>query len=366
MMKLAIVILNWNGAEMMRKYLPSVIRCSKAEGVEVIVADNASTDDSLTMLRREFPDVRTVVLRENYGFAGGYNHALKQIEAEYYLLLNSDVEIRQEGWVKPMIQYMDAHADCAVCQPKLRYLREPEMFEYAGAAGGFLDKYGYPFCRGRVMSTMEKDEGQYDETVPLLWATGAALMIRAKDYWDAGGLDERFFAHQEEIDLCWRLRTRGRQIVCIGESVAFHLGGATLNQGNPRKTFLNFRNNLLMLYKNLPEGDLKTVMRVRWWLDRVAMLQSVLKLDFANARAMMRARVAFKRLLPEFEADRKKNLAARATATRVEERKDFFLLWQYYVRGRKKYSELTNEARAEGKLACIMPCKEEEDNSQLR
>ncbi len=196
----------------------------------------------------------------------------------------------------------------AACQPKLRYLRQPEMFEYAGAAGGFIDKYGYPFCRGRVMSTVEKDEGQYDETVPLLWGTGAALMVRAKDYWDAGGLDERFFAHQEEIDLCWRLCTRGKQIVCISESVA--------------------------------EGDLKSVMRVRWWLDRVAMLQSVLKLDFANARAMMRARKEFKRLLPEFEADRKKNLAARATTGRVEERRNFFLLWQYYVKGRKKYSAL--------------------------
>ena len=340
MMKLAIVILNWNGAEMMRKYLPSVIRCSRAEGVEVIVADNASTDDSLTMLSREFPDTPTIVLDENYGFVGGYNRALKEIEAEYYLLLNSDVEIRQEEWVQPMLRYMDAHEECAACQPKLRYLRQPEMFEYAGAAGGFIDKYGYPFCRGRVMSTVEKDEGQYDETVPLLWGTGAALMVRAKDYWDAGGLDERFFAHQEEIDLCWRLCTRGKQIVCISESVAFHLGGATLNQGNPRKTFLNFRNNLLMLYKNLPEGDLKSVMRVRWWLDRVAMLQSVLKMDFANARAMMRARKEFKRLLPEFEADRKKNLAARAMTGRVEERRNFFLLWQYYVKGRKKYSAL--------------------------
>lgn len=340
MMKLAIVILNWNGAEMMRRYLPSVLRCSKADGVEVIVADNASTDDSLSMLSHEFPDVRTVVLQENYGFAGGYNRALSQIDAEYYLLLNSDVEIRQEGWELPMLRYMDAHEDCAACQPKLRYLREPEMFEYAGAAGGFLDKYGYPFCRGRVMGTMEKDEGQYDEIVPLLWATGAALMVRAKDYWKAGGLDARFFAHQEEIDLCWRLRTRGKQIVCISESVAFHLGGATLNQGNPRKTFLNFRNNLLMLYKNLPEGDLKSVMRVRWWLDRVAMLQSVLKLDFANARAMMRAWKEFKRLMPDFEPDRKQNLEARTTEKRVDERKDFFLLWQYYARGRKKYRQL--------------------------
>ena len=342
MQKVAVVILNWNGREMMRKYLPSVLKCSCTGGLDcsVIVADNASTDGSLDMLKAEFPEVDTIVLDQNYGFADGYNRALRQVDAEYYLLLNSDVEIRQEGWLVPMVKYMDGHPDCAVCQPKLMALRNPDEFEYAGAAGGFLDKYGYPFCRGRIFSVVEKDRGQYDECVPLLWATGAALMVRSKDYWEAGGLDGRFFAHMEEIDLCWRLRTMGRAIVCIAESTAYHLGGATLNQGNPRKTFLNFRNNLLMLYKNLPEDELKSVMRMRWWLDMLAAMQFLAKFDFANFKAVLRANREFRRMKPDFEADRQLNLSRRKIKGRVPERCDFSILWQYYAKGKKTYQEL--------------------------
>ena len=342
MQKVAVVILNWNGREMMRKYLPSVLKCSCTGGLDcsVIVADNASTDGSLDMLKAEFPEVDTIVLDQNYGFADGYNRALRQVDAEYYLLLNSDVEIRQEGWLVPMVKYMDGHPDCAVCQPKLMALRNPDEFEYAGAAGGFLDKYGYPFCRGRIFGVVEKDRGQYDECVPLLWATGAALMVRSKDYWEAGGLDGRFFAHMEEIDLCWRLRTMGRAIVCIAESTAYHLGGATLNQGNPRKTFLNFRNNLLMLYKNLPEDELKSVMRMRWWLDMLAAMQFLAKFDFANFKAVLRANREFRRMKPDFEADRQLNLSRRKIKGRVPERCDFSILWQYYAKGKKTYQEL--------------------------
>jgi GT2 family glycosyltransferase len=306
----------------------------------VIVADNASIDGSLDMLKAEFPEVETIVLDQNYGFADGYNRALRQVDAEYYLLLNSDVEIRQEGWLVPMVKYMDEHPDCAVCQPKLMALRNPDEFEYAGAAGGFLDKYGYPFCRGRIFGVVEKDGGQYDECVPLLWATGAALMVRSKDYWEAGGLDGRFFAHMEEIDLCWRLRTMGRAIVCIAESTAYHLGGATLNQGNPRKTFLNFRNNLLMLYKNLPEDELKSVMRMRWWLDMLAAMQFLAKFDFANFKAVLRANREFRRMKPGSEADRQLNLSRRKIKGRVPERCDFSILWQYYAKGKKTYQEL--------------------------
>lgn len=342
MQKVAVVILNWNGREMMRKYLPSVLKCSCTGGLDcsVIVADNASTDGSLDMLKAEFPEVDTIVLDQNYGFADGYNRALRQVDSEYYLLLNSDVEIRQEGWLVPMVKYMDEHPDCAVCQPKLMALRNPDEFEYAGAAGGFLDKYGYPFCRGRIFGVVEKDGGQYDECVPLLWATGAALMVRSKDYWEAGGLDGRFFAHMEEIDLCWRLRTMGRAIVCIAESTAYHLGGATLNQGNPRKTFLNFRNNLLMLYKNLPEDELKSVMRMRWWLDMLAAMQFLAKFDFANFKAVLRANSEFRRMKPDFEADRQLNLSRRKIKGRVPERCDFSILWQYYAKGKKTYQEL--------------------------
>ena len=338
MRKLAIVILNWNGAEMMRRYLPTVLANS---GVgEVVVADNASTDGSVEMLLREFPNVRVIVLEQNFGFAEGYNRALAELpDYEYYMLLNSDVEIRQRDWDVPMVKYMDEHPECAACQPKLLSLREPEKFEYAGAAGGFLDRYGYPFCRGRVMDVVEKDEGQYDEIVPLLWATGAALMVRASDWRASGGLDGRFFAHMEEIDLCWRLRVMGRAIVCVSESKAYHLGGATLNQGNPHKTFLNFRNNLLMLYKNLPNDEFAKVMRVRHFLDYLAALQYLVKGEFGNARAVAKARREYRRIRSDFEADRE-SIQRMRTIRSVPERKGFLLLWQCYVKGKKTFAEL--------------------------
>ena len=342
MKKLAIVILNWNGAEMMRQYLPTVIENSVGD---VIVADNASTDGSVQMLLKEFPNVPVIVLEQNFGFAEGYNRALVQLpDYEYYLLLNSDVEIRQKDWDAPMIQYMDEHPACAACQPKLLSLLEPEKFEYAGSAGGFLDKYGYPFCRGRVLNTIEQDEGQYDEIVPLLWGTGAALMVRASDWRESGGLDSRFFAHMEEIDLCWRLRTMGKNIVCIAQSQAYHLGGATLNQGNPRKTFLNFRNNLLMLYKNLPDQELRSVMRVRCFLDYLAAFQFLLKGDAKNFSAVFKARRAYHKMRPDFEKDRRHIQQLRQNE-RVPERVEFSLLWQYYIKGRKTFNELMIERK---------------------
>lgn len=335
--KLAIVILNWNGKEMMQKYLPTVIGNSVGD---VIVADNASTDGSVEMLAKEFTDVRTIVLEENYGFAGGYNKALALLpEYEYYLLLNSDIEIRQKNWDSHMIEYMDAHAECAACQPKLLALRQPTHFEYAGAAGGFIDRYGYPFCRGRIMSVVEEDKGQYDTDMPLLWATGAALMVRASDWRESGGLDSRFFAHMEEIDLCWRLRIMGKSIACVTASTAYHLGGATLNQGNPRKTLLNFRNNLLMLYKNLPEQDLDSVLRMRSFLDFIAAMQFLLKGDTANCKAVFKARKEFGRILPDFVADRQRIQGFRKDNTQTE-LTSFSILWQFYAKGRKTFSAL--------------------------
>ena len=260
MNKIAVVILNWNGCDMLHSFLPSVVRFSEADGAVVYVADNGSTDASVDMLCREFLTVRLILLEENQGFADGYNMALQEVDAEYVVLLNSDVEVT-EHWLQPLVDYMDAHPEAAACQPKIRSWRQKEMFEYAGAAGGFLDRYGYPFCRGRIMGVVEEDRGQYDTIIPVFWATGAALFIRLKDYREAGGLDGRFFAHMEEIDLCWRLRARGRQIACVPQSVVYHVGGATLKKENPRKTFLNFRNNLVMLYKNLPSKDFASVMR---------------------------------------------------------------------------------------------------------
>ena len=355
MKKLAIVILNWNGADMMRRYLPSVLENSVGD---VIVADNASTDGSVQMLLKEFPDVPVLVLEQNFGFAEGYNRALAQLpDYEYYLLLNSDVEIRQKDWDAPLVKYLDAHPECAACQPKILALQPPQevdsekkdaqrvgWFEYSGAAGGFLDKYGYPFCRGRVMDTVEKDEGQYDEVVSLLWCAGAALTIRATDWRASGGLDNRFFAHMEEIDLCWRLRTMGKDIVCISETKAYHLGGATLTTGSPRKTFLNFRNNLLMLYKNLPDAELKSVMRIRCLLDYLAALQFLLKGDLKNCSAIFKARRAYAQMRPDFEKDRRHIRQLRRNE-RVPQRVGFSLLWQYYVRKKKTFNALMNRER---------------------
>jgi GT2 family glycosyltransferase len=336
MTKLSIVILNWNGAEMMRRFLPSVLQHSTE--AEIVVVDNGSTDDSLQMLSQNFPSVRQVVLDTNYGFADGYNKGLKEIEAEYYLLLNSDVEVRK-GWLKPMLAYMDSHPDVAACQPKLLCQWSPSDFEYAGACGGYIDALGYPYCRGRVMGTIESDKGQYDNIAPILWATGACLLVRANDYWQAGGLDGRFFAHQEEIDLCWRLRSRGRGIVCVPQSVAYHLGGGTLPQGNPRKTFLNFRNNLLLLYKNLPQERLVKVMRIRFWLDALASIQFLLTLQWGSFLAVWKARKAFRQMRSDFKKDREENLR-QTKLSPVPEQSTFSLLWQYYVKGRKTYHDL--------------------------
>ena len=339
MKRIAIVILNWNGANMLRKFLPSVL--SYSQEAEVIVADNASKDDSLKILKTEFPEVRTIVLNTNYGFAEGYNQALKQVEAEYYLLLNSDVEVT-EGWLQPMLSYMDAHEDVVACQPKLRCEWNRSMLEYAGACGGFIDYLGYPFCRGRVFNTIEEDLGQYDTVIPVLWATGAALMIRSKLYWEAGGLDARFFAHQEEIDLCWRLRARGYKIVCVPQSVVYHVGGASLPKQNSRKTFLNFRNNMILLYKNLPDDQLKDVMRRRFWLDALACLYFFCTLQLGSCLAVWRGRWAFRKMRAGFVEDRKRNMQAAV----VHSSEFLFpksLLYQYHVKGKKTYRELKVE-----------------------
>jgi GT2 family glycosyltransferase len=308
------------------------------EGVEICVADNASTDESVSYLQTNFPNVRLILLDKNYGFAEGYNRALQQVEAEYVVLLNSDVEVTPH-WLEPMTSYMDTHPEVAACQPKIRSERNKEYFEYAGAAGGYLDKYGYPFCRGRIFDVVEKDEGQYDTVSSVFWATGAALFIRLKDYWEAGGLDGRFFAHMEEIDLCWRLRSRGRGIVCIPQSVVYHVGAATLKKENPRKTFLNFRNNLLMLYKNLPEKELKKVMFVRGLLDWVATFVFLLKGDGKNARAVWQARKEFKHICPDFASSRTENLA-KATGQSIPEKVDYSILWKFHACGKKVFSRL--------------------------
>ena len=320
MNKIAVVILNWNGCDMLRSFLPSVVRFSEADGAVVYVADNGSTDASVDMLCREFLTVRLILLEENQGFADGYNMALQEVDAEYVVLLNSDVEVT-EHWLQPLVDYMDTHPEAAACQPKIRSWRQKEMFEYAGAAGGFLDRYGYPFCRGRIMCVVEEDRGQYDTIIPVFWATGAALFIRLKDY------------------LCWRLRARGRQIACVPQSVVYHVGGATLKKENPRKTFLNFRNNLVMLYKNLPSKDFASVMRTRAVLDYIAALSFILKLQFPNALAVLRARREYRLLRSSFTPAREENLKKTSLSVIPEWTKSSILA-QYYLRGKKFFSQL--------------------------
>ena len=336
-MKVAVVILNWNGEAMLRRFLPTVVRYSCDEA-EIWVADNASDDASVQLLREHFPSVRLIQLDKNYGFAEGYNRALAQIEAEYYVLLNSDVEVTHH-WLTPLVEYMDAYPDVAACQPKLLSEANRDYFEYAGASGGFIDRYGYPFCRGRIFNTVEEDNRQYDYIIDILWATGACMLIRSADYREAHGLDGRFFAHNEEIDLCWRLRQRGRRIVCIPESEVYHVGGGTLPKSNPMKTFLNFRNNLTMLYKNLPDGELKGVMRVRRVLDYVAALKMlVADRSWADFKAVVKARRAFYRWRHNFDDDRRE--IGRIRTASPSERVGYSILWQYYVKGRKTFSRL--------------------------
>lgn len=341
-MKVAVVILNWNGEQMLRDFLPSVVAHSvlpESLGEAVVyVADNGSTDHSLRLLADSFPSVRTIAFSQNYGFADGYNKAFEPIDAEYAILLNSDVEVTP-GWLHPLVQYMDAHPQVAACQPKLMAYHQKDAFEYAGAMGGFIDCYGYPYCRGRIFDTVEKDHGQYDADVPLLWATGACLMVRLAVYKEVGGLDGRFFAHMEEIDLCWRLRCRGYEVRSVASSVVYHVGGATLNAGHPRKTFLNFRNNLLMLYKNLPAGKLRSVLFVRALLDYVAAAMFMLKGEWESAKAVFRARREYRKLKREFRTSREENLH-KAVTMDVAERTPFSILWKYHVCGCKTFDKL--------------------------
>ena len=336
--QVAIVILNWNGEKMLSQYMNTLMEYSR-RSAKVYVADNASTDQSVAFLKQHFPEVQIIQLEKNWGFAEGYNKALQQVEATYYVLLNSDVEVTHH-WLTPLIEFMDNHPEVAACQPKLLSVTNKDAFEYAGACGGFIDKFGYPFCRGRIFDTVEDDNGQYDVRAEVLWATGACLMIRSADYWKEGGLDGRFFAHNEEIDLCWRLRMAGKKVCCIPDSQVYHVGGGTLPKGNPMKTYLNFRNNLTMLYKNLPDRELKMVMRVRWWLDYVAAFQTLLcNGNVGDFKAIFRARRDFKRWRGDFKADRDALQHSRVVAV-VPERKNFSILWQYYVKGRKRFAEL--------------------------
>ncbi len=294
MKKLAVIILNWNGEKLLKQFLPTASLFTRGEDVDLFVADNGSTDASVGWIRKEHPEVKVIELGENLGFAEGYNRAIKATGYPFTLLLNSDVEVT-EGWWQPLLRFMEGNPDVGAAQPKIKSWRNKEYFEYAGAAGGYLDKLGYPYCRGRLFDSLEKDEGQYDgPAVDVCWASGAALIVRTPVYLELGGLDPLFFAHMEEIDLCCRMHAAGWRVCAIADSEVFHVGGASLNQGNPKKTYLNFRNNLLLLHKNLPLKEGKRLLFKRRLMDTLAFGMYVAKFDFANARAILKAHNDFR------------------------------------------------------------------------
>ena len=319
---------------MLRRYLPSVVANTRGEGVEVVVADNGSTDSSRELLREEFPSVRVIELDRNYGFAEGYNRALAETDSTYTVLLNSDVEVTA-GWLLPLLDYMDNHPSVAAVQPKILSDTDRKRFEHAGAAGGYLDALGYPFCRGRIVGYTAEDRGQYDMPADVLWTSGACMCVRTDIYKRVGGLDAAFFAHMEEIDFCWRLNCRGYRLVCLPKSKVYHLGGGALNYESPRKTYLNFRNNLLMLYKNLPARYLLWVLLVRFFLDYVAALQLLLTGKPANARAAVKARLDYRRMKPQMKAAREENMRlAKVPYPQTICRRS--VIWDYYIRQKRQ------------------------------
>jgi len=332
MTKVAVVILNWNGKKLLEKYLPSVIEHSQQ--AQIIVADNASTDDSIAFLKENYPHIRIIQNKENLGFAQGYNQALSQVDAQYYVLLNSDVEVT-ENWISGIIDLMDKDPKIASCQPKLMSFENRDEFEYAGAAGGFIDYLGYPFCRGRVFNHLEQDKGQYDDVKEIFWATGAAMFVRASLYQSFGGLDKDFFAHQEEIDLCWRLKNAGYKIFYYPHSVCYHLGGASLNKTSPFKTFLNFRNNLYLLYKNLPLHQQFKVLTIRFILDILAAFSFLFQGKAGEFKAVFKAYKAF------FE--NRHLIKAKRTTILNHNIKEVYprsIVKAYYLKGRKKFTDL--------------------------
>lgn len=327
----AVIILNWNGEALLQEFLPKVIATTNEKLADIIVADNGSTDNSVEFIEKEFPNVKLLKFTENHGFAEGYNQAIAQTRYKYTILLNSDAASK-EGWIEPIYEYMEAHPQTGACQPKLLSYTTPDEFEYAGASGGFIDKNGYPYCRGRLFSTVEKDKGQYDDICSIFWATGAALAVRSDLYLKVGGLDKLFFAHMEEIDLCWRILLAGYDIKVIPQSIVYHLGGGSLPASNPRKTYLNFRNNLLLLHKNLPDSTRSRKLFVRRLYDTIAWAKFVATLDFKNANAILKAHNDFRQMRKQYNNHPNVDLLDSRNDTHRN------IILDYYLRG-KKYWE---------------------------
>ncbi|SNR31686.1 glycosyltransferase family 2 protein [Lutibacter flavus] len=335
-MKIAIVILNWNGKKLLEKFLPSIVKYSNLINVEIYVADNASTDDSVDFIKQNYPNIVIVQNKENGGFAKGYNDALKHINADIYGLVNSDIEVT-EGWLNSIIAAFENEENTAIIQPKILDFKNKELFEYAGAGGGFVDKYGYPFCRGRIFSKLEKDNQQFNDTKDIFWASGACFFIRSKVFHELNGFDEDYFAHQEEIDLCWRAKNTNKTIKYVGASTVFHVGGATLKEESPKKTFLNFRNSLFTLVKNLPKKQLFVIIFTRLVLDGIAGIKFLIEMRPIHTFSILKAHISFYSQLNNMLHKRKDQYQI-TDYYRVKS-----IVWQHFVLGKKKYNDIINK-----------------------
>lgn len=329
MKKLAVIILNWNGIALLKRFLPDAVKYSISADSDLIVADNGSTDDSVAWIKEKFPEVKLLEFDENYGFAKGYNMALRQTGYPYTVLLNSDVKV-SEGWWQPLLDFMESHPQAGACQPKIMACNNPEMFEYAGAAGGLIDALGYPYCRGRLFDICLKDEGQYDgNPCQVAWASGAALMVRTDIYERLGGLDENFYAHMEEIDLCFRMRNAGYKCYAISDSKVYHVGGASLSKENPKKTYLNFRNNLLLLHKNLPGKKGKKILLLRRLADTLAFFKFLVSGEWSHARAVLKAHGDFKKMRGKYTCLPQKDIFKELPGT------ERWIVIDRYLKGKK-------------------------------
>jgi GT2 family glycosyltransferase len=332
--KIAIVILNWNGKNLLKKFIPSIIQYTDSKYAEIYVADNASTDDSISYLKEHFPTIKIIQNSVNEGFAKGYNEALKNIDVPYFALLNSDIEVT-ENWLDPILSHFENNPETAIVQPKILDFNNKQLFEYAGAAGGFIDKYGFAYCRGRIFNKIEKDKGQYQKNTEIFWASGACFCIRSKIFKELNGFDERYFAHFEEIDLCWRAKNLNYSIKYNSESVVYHVGGATLKVSNPKKTYLNFRNNLYTLIKNLPKKNLFSILFIRLVLDGIAGMIYLFQLKPKHTFAIVKAHFSFYKNLPENLKIRKENNLKKEKYYTTKS-----IIWSYFVTGKKHYSDL--------------------------
>jgi len=338
MINTAVVILNWNGLNYLKMFLDTVVRFSAGQDTEIYVADNFSTDGSPDWTADNFKDIKLIRFDRNHGFAGGYNLALNQIDARYYVLLNSDIEVT-EGWLQPLVSFMEKNPDVASCQPKIKSYYKKDYFEHAGAAGGFIDKYGYPFCRGRILNIVEEDSGQYDSAIDLFWSSGACMIVRADAWKKCGGFDSAFFAHMEEIDLCWRFSKAGYRVCYIPDSVIYHVGGGALPYTSPFKTYLNFRNSLFLLYKNLPDKNFSRILFIRRLLDGLAAIWFLLNGSFESVKSVWRAHIDYYKSIGELKEKRKmvKNLEKGNFSAPVLNKS---IVFEFYARGNKTYRSL--------------------------